>query len=220
MTEKNEQNIIEVYILESEKLDGKTEQILSGIAPHYVEKYNKARADSIKRQELAAGYLVSKCLGASGDNQILLNEYGKPYLNPECFDDPPQFSISHSGKYVVMAVSSAPVGVDIEEADRLTLPVLSRILPEKYIEKMVAEDLPAIQNSKKDPGVEEKMIYARYWTYVEAVLKAKGKGFYSDPRKEENLLENWNIESIVIDDMYVLSCASEKTFKIELKNIY
>lgn len=51
-----------------------------------------------------------------------INLFGKPY-----FEDAPYFNISHSGKYLVMAVADSEVGVDIEEITSRDMSVLTKI---------------------------------------------------------------------------------------------
>lgn len=65
--------------------------------------------------------------------ELLKNENGKPY-----FANGPYFNISHSGKYVLMAVSTAEIGVDIEEIKSKDMSSLVRIFNEAEA-KMIKE---------------------------------------------------------------------------------
>lgn len=65
--------------------------------------------------------------------ELLKNENGKPY-----FANGPYFNISHSGKYVLMVVSTAEIGVDIEEIKNKDMSTLVRIFNEAEA-KMIKE---------------------------------------------------------------------------------
>ena len=56
---------------------------------------------------------------------LLKKKFGKPY-----FEKGPFFNISHSGRYVVMAVASSEIGVDIEENKARDLSSITRIFNE------------------------------------------------------------------------------------------
>ena len=65
--------------------------------------------------------------------ELLKNENGKPYFN-----NGPYFNISHSGRYVLMAVSTSEIGVDIEEIKSKDMSSLVRIFNEAEA-KMIKE---------------------------------------------------------------------------------
>ena len=65
--------------------------------------------------------------------ELLKNENGKPY-----FANGPYFNISHSGRYVLMVVSTAEIGVDIEEIKNKDMSSLVRIFNEAEA-KMIKE---------------------------------------------------------------------------------
>ena len=72
------------------------------------------------------------------------------------------WSITHKPRYVGGVVSSAPVGIDIEQIDKVT--------PGLY--KKVAKD------EEWDLGrqINRETLFFRYWTAKEAAIKAEGRG--------------------------------------------
>ena len=99
-----------IIIADIEKISCNKEWILSQIAQRYVEKYQKHKRETDKKQELIAGYLLKEYLGVENDAQLVMNKNGKPML----VDARKHFNLSHSGKYVVLAIADQEVGIDIE----------------------------------------------------------------------------------------------------------
>lgn len=202
---------VNIYIINTEELL-QDDRILPVIPGYYAKKYEKAKASKVKRQELAAGYLLATYLDVHGDDCIIENEHGKPAINPEAGIHIREFSISHCGNFVVLAVSDEPVGIDIEDSERMNLPVFKRILPEEYYERLVQGEFPMEEEFSKD----EKLGQAKIWTTVEAIIKARGTGFKIDPKKDNSLFDSWHTKSIVYGGKYVITCALSNPFSIEV----
>lgn len=66
------------------------------------EKRIKTGADS--------GISFKEYLGVENDAQLVISKNGKPML----VDARKHFNLSHSGKYVVLAIADQEVGIDIE----------------------------------------------------------------------------------------------------------
>lgn len=64
----------------------------------------KNEVDQIR--SIVSSYLVNQL----SNEEILFNESGKPY-----YQNGPYFNVSHSGKYIIIAISEKEVGADIEE---------------------------------------------------------------------------------------------------------
>ena len=229
---------VDIYILNTKILEGADDRIIPVIAPYYANKYEKMKVYSGKMQELGAGYLLSKVLGVTRDEQLSFGEHGKPCLNRQCTngDVPenmlytgdfsekcPEFSLSHADNYVILAVAPSPVGVDIERCDRLTLSVIKRVLPPAYFEKLDKANIPETLEhpqheggespyKEKDVSIHTKQEWAKAWTSVEAVLKADGRGFSFDPREDASFMDGWHIECFSLEDDYMVSCACREPF--------
>ena len=79
------------------------------------EKALRFRRTEDKLRSATGSLLIRACAGrflGSSEIQIVRNEFGKPFIK-----DSPEFnfSLSHSGNLVVLAVAKNSVGVDVEE---------------------------------------------------------------------------------------------------------
>ena len=91
--------------------------------------------------------------------RLAYTAHGKPFLDSHI-----DFNISHSGKYVICAISKeGQVGIDIEQIRKITLADFTRY--------MTAQEWQTIQAA---PDPYEK--FFDYWTKKECVLKADGRG--------------------------------------------
>ncbi|MEV6326907.1 4'-phosphopantetheinyl transferase superfamily protein [Streptomyces sp. NPDC051909] len=135
--------------------------------------------ESLTEERVRAQYVTAHALLRTVLGELLHREpsslsfdkgpHGKPYLT----DGSVEFSLSHSGELVAVALSlDAPVGVDVERvpeaAAELPLPVLS------------AEERAVFD---RVPGPERSAAFATYWVRKEAVLKATGEGLRVDPAR-------------------------------------
>lgn len=117
---------------------------------------------------------------------IFYNEYGKPYLkNNSIF-----FNISHSGDYIVCAVSDREIGVDIE---RITL-------KEMLIDRICTE------NEKKYPMTAEN--FTKIWVMKESYVKMLGTGVgYGLQNVDTTRLDN--VDIYLKDNYYIAVCYKE-----------
>lgn len=96
--------------------------------------------------------------------------HGKPKL---AGNDDLRFSISHSGKSVVLAVSDGfEVGIDIEERS------ISRVESATGVAEMDSDDGRRIANE----GQSEECDPLQSWCRMESILKATGHGLAEDPK--------------------------------------
>lgn len=125
-------------------------------AQRYMQKEDRLRC-------LAAGVLLARALDVRSDDDLITDRNGKPALR----DGRAQFSLSHSGFYVALAVAERPVGVDVERVRPLDWQVARRCFTALEMDWLSAE-----------PTGEA---FCRLWTGKEAILKATGEGLTRDP---------------------------------------
>lgn len=109
-----------------------------------------------------AGLMAVKLFGIFAFEKMQYNEHGKPY-----FEHGPFFSISHSGRYAVLAVSDNEIGIDVEDRENPNFAVAKRCFTK--------EEQDFAKQSTRD--------FLRIWTAKEAVLKLLGTGFSYSPKK-------------------------------------
>ncbi len=95
--------------------------LLENITDEQKEKYLSFKNELDQIRSLISSYLKNQL----SKETISKNKHGKPF-----FENGPFFNISHSGRYVVMAVANAEIGVDIEENRVRDLSSITRIFNE------------------------------------------------------------------------------------------
>ena len=113
--------IVRLVVLDVELAFRHKKTLLSKANESQKEKAMKYKNEIDQIRSLASSYLVNSL----SNEPLLFNDMGKPF-----FENGPYFNISHSGKYIVMAVSDKEVGVDIEENVEKNMSSLIRIFNE------------------------------------------------------------------------------------------
>lgn len=121
---------------------------------------------------------------------INYTKYNRPYLSI-----PLDFNISHSGNYILCALSTNNIGIDIE--------VIRPLEINDFAHCFSADELLKI-NCAPDRHIE----FFKHWTIKEAVIKADGRGF-SIP-----------LETIIISDKIVIEGNTWFIHKIEIDPCY
>ena len=108
-----------------------------------------------------AGWLLQSVLEQAGipaaQQRFTRNPWGKPQLSNQ---EDLQFSLSHSGPWVVCALSDTPVGVDVEQ------PRCTPAVAKRYFQPAELENLDRV----------DAVALTRLWTAKEAFVKALGRG--------------------------------------------
>ena len=129
------------------------------------ERLSKIQAKRERCQSLGGVLLLQKALRQRGEEKPVFacGEHGKPYLpnRPDL-----HFNVSHSGDYVICALSAAPVGCDIE----MLKPVRSHVAARCF-----SPEENAALAAQPDEAARETL-FTRIWTLKESFLKAVGCG--------------------------------------------
>lgn len=132
------------------------------LSPGRRERMSRFRQPEDRARCLAAGLLLRAVLGEEACGRILQAPCGKPYLPGGAF-----FNLSHSGDYVVLAVSPSETGADVERVAPY---------PESIAKKcFTAAELKWLSGQGCDRA------FFKLWTGKESVMKATGLGFHMPP---------------------------------------
>lgn len=113
--------MVRLYIADVSTLD--IERALTEVSDYRRQKALRCPDDEKCRCSLGAELLLYRALGAPVE--YALGDNGKPYI-----DGGAHFSLSHSGKYAVCAVSDCEIGVDIEYPRENTARLAKRFSPQ------------------------------------------------------------------------------------------
>lgn len=112
---------------------------------------------------------------------------GKPYI----LHVPWHYNLSHSGDYVALAISDAPVGIDIQQKRTYTDSLVKRFFSEveaAVYESLFPADASERERTKQLFGDRETLFYT-LWCRKEAYGKLLGTGLTEDVLKR-NMLED------------------------------
>jgi len=134
------------------------------LSDYRLEKLQRIKSEAQRRQSIGAELLLAAALEACGAQStpplsIYADKDGKPQLcgGGLCFN------LSHSGDYAACAVSSAPVGVDIQKIG----PQVERVAHRVFL----PEELSMIERS-----ADQDNCFTLLWALKESYLKYLGTG--------------------------------------------
>lgn len=166
------------------------------------EKIERYVSETNKLRGMVAGLLLRY---AFGDKEVEYTPTGKPYIADER-----KFNLSHSADLVVLAVSDAEIGVDIEKIAQKDI--------KSAIRCCCMEEMIWLSNGFSDKG------FFEIWVGKESVMKATGQGFYTDPKTvcavpytktSESNGKTWYLNWVNQGD-YACCVACEKDDEIEV----
>ena len=138
------------------------QEALETVSPQRRAQALRYRHERDQRLSIAAYKLLQQALhkeyGIDELPQFIYNQQGKPLLegHPEI-----HFSMSHCRMAAAVAVSSQPVGMDIETMDHYSEEVARRVMNEDEMRQILSSPHPAKE-------------FTRLWTMKESLYKLTG----------------------------------------------
>jgi len=174
---------LRVFVLSIDDIN-KTNKLneINALASDFPNRYEKALSfvkEEDKLRCLGAAILLKRVMGLR-EEDLSFNEYGKPYVSSsnkslnKMQDN--FFSLSHSGKYVILAVDNTEIGADIERENPEYLDIAAEVFTDEEAAWM-HEDMNEYELSR----------FYRLWTLKESVIKQQGRGL-SLPMKSFSVL--------------------------------
>ena len=146
----------QLYLLPIQKAKEYGEEYHARFFPNRLEKSRKLHFADDRLRCLCGSILLHEVLGLD-EKQLIILPNGKP-VAPSLGRE---FNLSHSGEYVVLAVSHHSVGVDVERCSLQHI----RVAPREY----TSEELQWMAEKPEER-------FTLLWTMKEAVSKALGLG--------------------------------------------
>lgn len=210
---------MKIYAVKMENSELDESVILELLDKQRREKINKIRPNQDRLRSIYAGLLLRYAFLKNGYNQkdwdnvdIIKGEFGKPYINNyKSFN----YSLSHSGKYIVCAVANTEVGVDIQEIKDCKIQVAKRFFAHEEYERLL-----------KEADIEkQRLMFYKLWTCKESYAKLTGRGIgggISEYIVDENFQSIGEEHALIqiyenIDDYIVCGCAWNEQFPGQLK---
>ncbi len=209
---------MEIYAVKTPSKDSPDiyKEVLSQIDQEKQDSFSKFKNfDDVKLRlfsELLTKTILSLALNVSiKEIKCSLNRYGKPYLE---FRKDLHFNVSHSGKWVVIAVDNSEIGIDVELIQPIDYSIAKRFFTDA--------EFHALERKR---GQEKLAYFYDLWTLKESFIKAEGKGL-SIPLNSFAIIKNeasitlersnskaeYYFRQYFIDYKYALSVCAQNNF--------
>lgn len=127
------------------------------------DKINKLKVTADKLRSMGAGLLIQFIKEKYGiEEDVQIDKFGKPHFP----NSNVHFNISHSGSYVIAAVSNDKIGIDIQRIQKDK----HRIAEKNFL----PSECEYINSTEVDAEIQQR--FCEIWTIKEAYLKNIGIG--------------------------------------------
>lgn len=195
--------MLKVFITTTDSI---TENSIQELSKEQIDKASKYKIKEDKIRSITSSLLLNYVLKRYNliNFRIVKNQFGKPYLeNNEIY-----FNLSHSGKYVICAVSDKEIGADIQ---------IIKDANELVMEKCYSNDEREFVSSKED--------FIKVWTLKESYIKKQGIGlgikldtFTTIKNNEIYQTDKFRYLNLQIEN-YMLSICYEGSSKVSFEYI-
>lgn len=173
---------------------------ISEVSEYRREKICKLSSYEAKRRSLGAELLLN--IAVPNHPGYLISEGGKPYFSGAY----PCFSLSHSGKYALCAVSDSEVGADIEAPRENSLRLAKRFFTKAEFDSL---------SRAADPDDE----FCRLWVIKESYIKATGEGLSCTLNSFEasEAIGEYRTWQTALDGYRIAVCAKDEIGEVKLE---
>ncbi len=199
----------DIYILNVSECENELISLLPFISEKRRQLAENLRHKKAALFTIASEAILARSLSLSLPCPYQTDQKGKPFISG-C----KHFNISHSGDFVVCAVSNAEIGVDTELVPRMTSHIMHKFLSPAEINQF-----KALPESAQNAFLCEK------WVRKESYLKLSGEGLRKSPAslcfEGDKLLENSQIfcRCFNLTDEQLLAVCSKKELKITIHHL-
>ncbi len=174
------------------------------ISPDRAKKAERLRLYEDKLRCITGGLLIKRFLGEA---PISKNKFGKPIA-----ENGVEFNLSHSGDYVILAVSNQPIGCDIEKVKLVSTAKMGRfVFGDKELKLLTS-------------STDRLTVFFDLWTKKEALLKCIGEGFHRNAKtvdvSQNTFSENNRIfyfKTFHFADYTISLCSSSNQFPTSIQ---
>lgn len=128
--------------------------------------------------------------------EFIYGEHGKPFIPGR---DDIQFSISHTKNAIAVAISSFPIGIDIEQIKHAS-------------EALIRKTMNAEEQQQIAASAHPDATFTALWTQKEAVLKLRGTGIVDE--LHDVLTDNTIHLETHVNDSFAWTVAQYKTLTL------
>ena len=190
--------MIKLYIADVSELD--VDARINEASDYRCEKIARLQDFAAKQRSLGAELLLN--IAVPNHPQYLTFEGGKPYFE----GDYPFFSLSHSGKYALCAVSDTELGADIEAPRENSIKLAERFFTDAEFDTVIRADNPDDE-------------FCRLWVIKESYIKATGKGLACplNSFEADDVIGEYRTWQTEFDGYHIAVCTKGEIGKIEIK---